>query len=408
MSLFDRLLRRVGRGRADPLMGEGFRRLFVDVSTIAQHDARTGIQRVVRAVLLQLLHNPPDDFAVVPVAAMARRGYCAAPFDPVTGKVSLPPPDSPLLCGVAGDIFLGLDLAAHRLSRHRRQIAGWRRRGVAIHVVVYDLLPLQHPEWFPASTARNFRKWLQVLARLADGAVCISHAVALDLEHWLAANAVRPVTIAVMPLSGAVEASNPSHGMDEEGRRAIDWMRSAPTVLMVGTIEPRKGHDAVLAAMERLWRERREAAPNLLIIGRLGWHMEGLQRMLNQHPERGSRLRWLGNASDELLLACYAHAALVIVASRGEGFGLPIVEARQRGLKVLARDLPVFHEQADEGVFFFSSDAPERLADDIMHVLKADGTAAGPAGGWIDSIDRLLLALGTPRTRQAGSVNPAS
>ena len=55
-------------------------------------------------------------------------------------------------------------------------------------------------------------------------------------------------------------------------------------------------------------------------------------------------LTWLRDASDEELRLEYLEADLLVMASRGEGFGLPIVEALAHGTPVVARDLPVFRE----------------------------------------------------------------
>jgi glycosyltransferase involved in cell wall biosynthesis len=373
------------------------RRLLVDVSTIAQHDAGTGIQRVVRAIWLHLHRMDLGGVALVPVAATARRGYGVAGFDPDTGRLALPAPNAPPLRAGAGDIFLGLDLAAHRLSRHEGQIARWRRRGATVHILVYDLLPLQRPEWFPESTGRNFRKWIKVLARRADSAICISRQVAADLDGWLAAmKAPRRAEIALpaIPLSGAVEATNPTQGIGEQGIEAIARIRQRRTVLMVGTVEPRKGHDCILDAMAHLWRVAGEDAPNLILVGRPGWRTEALQARMRALEAEDARFIWLDQASDELLSALYAHAALVVMPSRGEGFGLPIVEALRQGRKVLARDLPVFRELARPGLFYFSDEAPEALGSEILNVLREPDPAPSLSDGWDDSAMALLRALG--------------
>ena len=167
------------------------RRLLVDMSTIAQQDAGTGIQRVVRAIWLHLMQMDLGNITVLPIAATAKRGYAIAEVDPTDGRLSLPLPNAPLIHASAGDIFLGLDLAAHRLSRHQRQLARWRRSGASINIVIYDLLPLQHPHWFPRSTGRNFAKWIGVVSRLADLAICISHQVASDLAYHQQGRAAR-------------------------------------------------------------------------------------------------------------------------------------------------------------------------------------------------------------------------
>src|SRR5215210_1502266 len=54
-------------------------RVLVDVSAIIQHDAQTGIQRVVRAVWTGLASRNQDEFQVLPVYATSSRGYCYAP-----------------------------------------------------------------------------------------------------------------------------------------------------------------------------------------------------------------------------------------------------------------------------------------------------------------------------------------
>ena len=371
------------------------RRLFVDVSTIAQHDAGTGIQRVVRALWQRLTEADISDVDLVPVAATTRRGYAVAHFDPGTQAFSLPARSAPLVRAGAGDLFLGLDLAAHRLIRHRRQIARWRRAGASINLIVYDLLPLQRPDWFPDSTGRNFRGWIKLLMRYADRAICISGQVARDLNDLLQA-APAPVRerieVHVMPLSGAIEHSSPTVGIDAKGIAALDRLQGQHMVLAVGTIEPRKGHDSLIAAMEHLWRTD-PAAPHLVVVGRPGWRTEALQAHMRALAQREPRFLWLDNASDELLTALYMRASLVAVASRGEGYGLPVAEALRQGRKVLARDLPVFRELERPGLYFFQDATPAALADRLVELLKAPDPEPYAGAGWDDSARALLRAL---------------
>lgn len=389
-------LERLGRRRSSPAADDSPRRLLVDVSTIAQHDAGTGIQRVVRGIWQHLYKGDLGDVALVPVAATARRGYGIAAFDPVSGSFSLPDPGAPLLKARAGDMFLGLDLAAHRLARHERQLARWRRAGASITLVVYDLLPLQRPDWFPDSTGRNFQKWMKVLMRRADRAICISGQVSQDLAIMLAQmRAPRRHSIErhVMPLSGAMEQSGPTMGLDARGRDALDRLEGQAGVLMVGTIEPRKGHDCLIAAMEYLWASEADAPP-LVIVGRPGWRTEPLQAQMRDLETREPRFLWLDSASDELLADLYGKAALVAVPSRGEGFGLPIVEALRHGRKVLARDIPVFRELAQPGLSYFDDETPPALAARLQEVLQKPDPAPVTGAGWDASAEALLRALG--------------
>jgi glycosyltransferase involved in cell wall biosynthesis len=132
---------------------------------------------------------------------------------------------------------------------------------------------------------------------------------------------------------------------------------------MVGTIEPRKGHDKALAALEVLWNKPLlNENFKLLVVGRPGWKTGSLQKLLRQHPENKRRLRWIDDASDEYLDKLYQASWGVLMPSRGEGFGLPIIEAATYAKPILARDLPVFREISPPNVEFFSSDKAEDLA----------------------------------------------
>ncbi|CAM5360075.1 glycosyltransferase family 4 protein [Sphingobium scionense] len=405
----DRLVATIGaylRASVDTTGG----RLIVDLSTIAQNDARTGIQRVVRA-LWWLLHDTPlEGYSVVPVVATAKRGYCVAPIS--DGEVRMPAPDAPLVEIGAGDIFLGLDLAAHRLWRHRRQMARWKRRGATVAITVYDLLPLREPDWFPSSTARNFGRWIRIVMRYADLALCISQQVVADMRSLMEVQGTgyrRLPQLVHLPLSGDISGSRPSGGIDDAGRAIIAKMEQRPTILMVGTIEPRKAHTVLLMAYDH-WRDTAgDEAPDLVIVGRRGWRTEALQQRMLEHPARGDRFVWLDDASDELLAALYVRAALVVVPSYGEGFGLPVVEALGFGCRVLARDLPVFRELDREGLSYFESDAPVALVQAMSAALQQPPPVpASMSEDWTVSLSVILHALAIKVKTAASNETPGA
>lgn len=391
------------------------RQLLVDVSVIHSSDARTGIQRVVRALLLQLLKAPPLGYKVCPVFATKQHGYCHAAPDFLTQTDNVSPRLKEPVQVQDGDIFLGLDLAAHLLPRHQAQLLKWKRHGVKLHVLVYDLLPLQHPEWFNPKTTRNFKRWVKWLAVYADSAICISETVKMELAMWL--NAKFGLTPGTLPASSIVlgadiEASAPSVGLPPNTEFLLARFRNTPTVLMVGTLEPRKGHDQVLAAFELLWQQT-SPAPLLVIAGHPGWKTEALQLQLQQHPQAGKRVLWLQNASDELLQALYAACRGVVVASRAEGFGLPLVEAALHGKPLLVRDLPVFREIKVPHVSYFDSDTPEALASALLHWMEsiANNTARPTMPtrySWDKAAAQLIAALGLlPHAAQRVAIDTA-
>jgi glycosyltransferase involved in cell wall biosynthesis len=276
----------------------------------------------------------------------------------------------------------------------------YRDRGVRIAFVVYDLLPQQHPEWFPFGLAQQHLGWLVTAAALADRLICISADVADNLRQWLgefAPHRVAPLAIAHFPLGYDIEKSVSTRGISNGGAEVIELVKSRRTFLMVGTVEPRKGHRQALEAFDELWREGADVA--LAIVGKRGWMTEDVEARITAHPELGRRLVRIDDASDELLDALYRHSVALLAASQGEGFGLPIVEAARHGVPVIARDLAVFREVAREGALYFSGTQATDLAATIRHwmTLSRSGEAPHPAGvwctDWATSTERLVAAL---------------
>lgn len=371
-------------------------RLLVDVSAIVRHDAQTGVQRVVRAVWNELQRRDGKGFQLLPVYASHDHGYCYAPIDFLNRPKILPKPET--VVASAGDKFLGLDLSAHFLPKYRSQIRAWRTHGATVHLVVYDLLPILRPEWFTRTTAVHFRKWFSVLATEADQAICISKQVSRDLRDRLEfSGAKSQLSIANMAMGGDIAASRPSSGLSQEVSLVLDRLRLQPAILMVGTVEPRKGYEAALAAFEHLWRERGDEAPDLVIVGKGGWKTLAMQNRIRCHPEHNNRLHWLDSVSDEGLCRLYDSCKGVFMASYGEGFGLPIVEAASHGCHVLARDLPVFREQSVPSTLYFESDDPATLGERLLELaaLAAEGRPPVPdLPTWSASVDALLKEMG--------------
>ena len=120
---------------------------------------------------------------------------------------------------------------------------------------------------------------------------------------------------------------------------------------------------------------------------------------LEGHAERGRRLFWLSDVSDEFLDCLYEASSAVLMPSEAEGFGLAVVEGARHGRPLILRDLPVFREIAGEGATYFSGLAPEDLSDCLEAWLKKheEGTLPSPGKirilSWEESARMLLAAL---------------
>jgi len=392
-----------------PENGNDEKQLLVDVSEIFQKDSRTGIQRVVRSILLHLHKYPPDGYRVRPVFASRKQKYSYAPKSfGQTYPHQLYNNDSSIVHVNSGDVFLGLDLTAHLLPLHIDQLIQWKCNGVKIHVLVYDLLPVMYPDWFNPKSSKNFKAWLKTLAITADSLICISNSVKTELECWLNKKYSLPsgmIPVSKITLGADIVSSVPSKGMPRNVKKLKETLSGNLTVLMVGTIEPRKGHGFVLDAFEKLWR--RDFNINLILVGKRGWKTEELQQRIITHPKNQISLFWFDNASDELLDMLYQDCTGVIVASQAEGFGLPLIEAGYHNKPVLARDIPVLREIGGDFATFFSGNETESLDMEIENWLS--GIANGREQksfqplNWQASANELLIRLGLNKETRGNS-----
>ena len=358
----------------------GLRQFLVDVSVTAVRDHKTGIQRVVRSLVGQLIAHPPPGFRIEPVYGTAEGVYrYARRFTTALLGLAAPTFEDEPIEYYPGDIFLGLDCVPHIVQLNMALFERFRSVGINVYFVVYDLLPVQMPARFPKGLHDLFRVWFDSISNIAAGGICISRAVAGELAEWLEARRpapARPFKIGYFHLGADIAASFPTGGLEEGFEEHLGALSARPTFLMVGTVEPRKGYAQAVASFEQLWAQDIEL--NLVIFGKQGWAVESLLEYLRNHPERGKRLFWFNGGSDEMLLHLYKHATSLLMASEAEGFGLPLIEAAQHRLPIIARDLPVFREVAGEHAFYFSGLAPDELAAAVRTWLVLWERAAAP------------------------------
>jgi len=385
--------RALGQSFRPPWRAGGQPRLFIDMSELARRDSGSGIQRVVRELGRRVLENPPGAFrgeALRLDAGRVRQTH-AVPLR-LLGHAPLELPETALDAG-HGDVLLCVDVNAEMTPAEFSDLRRLRLDGLRVVLVVYDLLPMRRPELFPEHVITLIRDWYERMLTIADAAVCISRAVADELLAWLDQDRSRraaPLPVGWFHLGADFPAGDGAEAASPAVQAALDGARQRPMVLMTGTVEPRKGYFQALAAFESLWQAGQDVG--LTIVGKRGWNMDAFAETVAAMPALGERLHWLSDCSDAELRQLYGAASGLLMASNHEGFGLPIIEAAQAGLPVLARDLPVFREVAGEHARYFSGDSPEALAAALADWIGA-GFAPSPAGirplSWDESFAQL-------------------
>ena len=383
------------------------KQLLVDITELARHDARSGIQRVVRSLLLELLKTAPAGYTLCPIYFDGFQYRHAKRFMARFTKLSaqeLKASFDEVAEINQDDIYLGLDLNPVLIHRQQALFQHWQSLGIAIYFVVYDLLLVHRPDWAPEEASVAIQNWLKSVTQVATGLVCISEAIANEVRTWIAQHPPIRHTgplINSFHLGADVESSSPTTGLPENATRTLQVLADRTSFLSVGTLEPRKGHLQMLAAFERLWVQGLDI--NLVLVGKLGWMMDALSTKLRGHPELNKRLFWLDGVSDEYLGKVYAVSACLIAGSEGEGFGLPLIEAARHQLPILARDLPVFREVAGIHAMYFSGLEADNLATAISSWLELHKNGLTPKSSqipfltWAESCRQLMpLVLPVP------------
>lgn len=354
------------------LIGQNYprRQLLIDISELVRHDVKSGIQRVVRRILQEYLVNPPIEYKIEPVYATHVDGYrYARKFTCHLMGVNDSSVFDEFIDYAPGDIFLGLDLAPAVVPSQSHFYAALRSSGVKVAFVIYDLLPLNEG-YYPKEHADACSRWLDE-ATNAEMALCISDAVASELNEWIRQHKPQisdSIIVESFHLGADIEISATTSGLPQHAHNIIKLIKAKPSFLMVSTLAPHKGQAQVIDAFEKLWLSGAEI--NLVIVGKEGWLVEDLVARLRKHSELNKRLFWLEGISDEYLENVYDASTCLIAASYAEGFGLPLIEAAQHKLPIIARNIPVFREVAGSYAYYFEGNEPVSIADAVETWLK--------------------------------------
>ncbi|HLQ12679.1 MAG TPA: glycosyltransferase family 1 protein [Steroidobacteraceae bacterium] len=212
-----------------------------------------------------------------------------------------------------------------------------RHRQLRAVFFLHDLIPITHPEYSRPGEADSHHRRLHTMLSAGSAIIVNSRSTLRALEAHAAAHALRLPRCEVVPLA-PMRLPLPASERPLEARYFV----------VLGTIEPRKNHWMLLHLWRQLADELGQAAPRLVLIGQRGWECEQVTDLL----ERCESLRGLvieePKCSDARLATWLHHAQALLFPSFVEGYGMPLPEALTAGVPVIASDLAVFREIADE------------------------------------------------------------
>lgn len=346
-------------------------KVYVDLTEFLSAPLRTGIQRVCGELCR---HWPPDISAYpVKVAPGSRLVHChrdtlriissffqarqhadtcradvlelAAQADASGNDVTLEPDDRVLV----PEVFYNLNRFAFYDSlspSHFRKF----------HFIVYDLLPITQPEYFPGPVPHELISRYFRLIRRAENVGFISRSTRAAYLNRMCRHEGK---------TGPVFREG-SDGLGPRTQRR-KTSNSSPTFVVVGTIEPRKNHGLVLDAVAGLSKMDRRKF-RLVFAGRMGWVDRVLETRIRSLSSSRGLFRFVENPGDHALRRLIANARASIFVSSAEGYGLPPLESLWLGVPVIATThIPSLEDLGERGVHVVDS----LDAEGIEQAIKA-------------------------------------
>ena len=296
------------------------------------------------------------------------------------------------------DVLILLDSSWH--SSFFEQVEELKTIGVTIVSVIYDLIPLTHPQFFDERFVFVFEHWFKWVSHTADGFIAISKTIRDQVENYVR----KEISDAKTQKQQWFEYFHLGHELDLVLRNRIVrpkvkdlFYKNKSVYLMVGTIEPRKNHAYLLDAFDLLWEKGLEVT--LCFVGKVGWKCDALIERVETHDQYDHRLFMLNDLNDTELEYCYLESRSLVFPSYVEGFGLPLIEAMQRGLSAMASDIPVFREVGGDYLAYFELEKSQTLT---KLILQYEESGVFPAAkklenwswlNWEDSTKQFLTRI---------------
>ena len=353
--------------------------VYIDLTKLCEAPSYlTGIQRVVREIVLRMLKNPALEctllsetlctngggYKILSSDSLAAyfTGHEGSPYDNASPRVitlrEIP----------TGAVFFDIDAAWSVRSQRLQIFPILKSRGVTIVSFLYDIIPITEPQYFHGGTAVNFISWITAVLQYADCIICNSEATKVALNTLCDTLEMQSPACTVVPLGA--DFIQKAAAAEKTDTTLLAKLPQYRYLLMVGTIEPRKNHALLLDAVEPL----SALGIKVVFAGRIGWNVDEFVEQMAAHPQNGTDFFFVKGPTDATIHELYKNALAVVFPTKNEGFGLPIVEALLHGTPVLASDIPVLREVGGAFADYFDNTSVDSLVDAVK-MLLADSDA---------------------------------
>jgi glycosyltransferase involved in cell wall biosynthesis len=233
-------------------------------------------------------------------------------------------------------------------------------------ITLHDLIPINAPEFVPAFYTIAVREILNSIDTERDWVISVSE---YTKQEFCARTAMSPDRVFVVPLA----ASGHFHRVYDASRLAVVRQRydipEGDYVLSIGSLEARKNLTHLIRCFSKLLSEHPTLDITLVLVGRKGWAHEKIFSEVESPSSLCSRVMFTGYVPDEDLSALYSGARAFVFPSLYEGFGLPLLEAMQCEVPVIASNTTSIPEVVgDAGILVDPKDV-DALCQALLDLL---------------------------------------
>ncbi len=346
------------------------------ISALSRFTQPTGICRYA-ANLARCLSDLPQIADIKLVLGQWQVGYFQTVFDITSNKIELVP------IAIANDTLarnrwfaFGLPQVANSLNSAIVHL-GFplpilrARFKCPVVVTVHDLYPFELPESFARLEGLGRRILIKQCIRGSDAVACVSEGTLAAVEkRFPRLSSKVPLALVHNYVDFSPRSEAPSAACDPR-----------PFLLTVAQHRPNKRLDLLLKAFARLRSEGRVSSElKLLVVGSEGPESAAL-RALSRSLMIDSCVQWVSQLTDPQLAWMYQNSKAYIASSSIEGFCIPLLEALLFNCRVVASNIPVFHEIGGEAPTYFDlvGDPVANLTSAILRSIETPkGTSEAP------------------------------
>src|SRR5262249_318191 len=227
------------------------------------------------------------------------------------------------------------------------------QRKIGFSVMVYDIIPIEHPDLVETPHSEAFTGWLETVVTLASIVFVSSEIIKDQILRWAALTNVY-VNARIVPIRFGCAIAERAFEENLETSTIVERVDVKSFVLSVGTIDRRKNQLLLCRLWERLVCQMgQENVPQLVLVGRDDLDIANQDEAIASLIDVG-KIVVLQGLNDIEVASLYPACSFTLFPSMAQGYELPVAESLQYGKLCLSSDLPVVREHAGDLPWYFN------------------------------------------------------